>query len=195
MWSTRTRNRTSLFSGGNVEVTGATTPAPPIRIRLNPASLIGTIAPADTKTNVYVVSQNQKQPLLFENVFSDDWAFRFLPDGKYTVWARDADRGWAQTENLAIAAGKITDAGTLRLSPGGAIECRITMPLGHTVPGDLIATDSHGIEIRESSYTIANLWPGPWTVRLFDRSGDHVLATGKATIVATETVTCDLAVP
>jgi len=55
--------------------------------------------------------------------------------------------------------------------------------------------DRHGIEIRESSYTIANLWPGQWTVRLFDRSGDHVLATGKATIVATETVTCDLAVP
>lgn len=70
------------------------------------------------------------------------------------------------------------------------------MPLGHTVPGDLIATDSQGIEIREStSYTVPNLWPGPWTVRLFDRSGDQVLATGKATIVATETVACDLAVP
>jgi hypothetical protein len=181
--------------GRDVEVTGATTPVPPIRIRLNPASLIGTIAPADTKTNVYVVSQNQKQPLLFENVFSDDWAFRFLPDGKYTVLARDPERGWARTDTLAVVAGKVTDAGTLRLSPGGAIECRTTMPLGHTVPGDLIATDSHGIEIRESSYTIANLWPGQWTVRLFDRSGEHVLATGKATIVATETVTCDLAVP
>jgi hypothetical protein len=69
------------------------------------------------------------------------------------------------------------------------------MPPGHRVPGDVIATDSHDIEIRESSYTIANLWPGQWTVRLFDRSGEHVLATGKATIVATETVTCDLAVP
>ena len=181
--------------GRELDVSGATTQAPPIRIRLNPASLIGVIAPANSRTNVYVVSQNQKQPLLSENVFSDNWAFRFLPDGKYTVLARDADRGWAQTENLAVAAGKITDAGTLRLSPGGAIECRTTMPLGHTVPGDLIATDSHGIEIRESSYTIANLWPGQWTVRLFDRSGDHVLATGKATIVATETVTGDLAVP
>ncbi|MBM4094170.1 MAG: hypothetical protein FJ276_32905, partial [Planctomycetes bacterium] len=179
-----------------LEVADATTQAPPIRIRLNPASLIGAIAPADTKTNVYVVSQTQRQPLLFENVFSDSWAFRFLPDGKYTVLARDPERGWARADSLAVAAGKITDAGTLRLSPGGAIECRTTTPLGHTVPGDLIATDSHGIEIREStSYTIPNLWPGPWTVRLFDRSGNHVLASGKATIVATETVSCDLAVP
>lgn len=182
--------------GRELEVSGATTQAPPIRIRLNPASLIGVIAPANSRTNVYVVSQNQKQPLLSENVFSDNWAFRFLPDGKYTVWARDADRGWARAENLAVVAGKMTDVGTLRLSPGGAIECRPTMSLGHTVPGDLIATDSHGIEVREStSCTVPNLWPGLWTVRLFDRSGDQVLATGKATIMGAETVTCDLAVP
>ena len=109
--------------------------------------------------------------------------------------ARAPERGWARADSLAVAAGKITDAGTLRLSPGGAIECRTTMPPGHRVPGDLIATDSRGIEIREStSYTIPNLWPGPWSGRLFDRSGDHVLATGKATIEATETVICNLAV-
>jgi hypothetical protein len=31
-------------------------------------------------------------------------------------------------------------------------------------------------------------------VRLFDRSGDHVLATGKSTIMGAETVICNLAV-
>lgn len=179
-----------------LEVADATTQAPPIRVRLNPASLIGAIAPADSKTSVYLVSPNQKQSLLFENIFSDHWAFRFLPDGKYALLARDPERGWARADSLAVAAGKITDAGTLRLSPGGAIECRATVPLGHAVPGDLIATDSHGIEIRESmSYTVPNLWPGQWTVRLLDRSSGRVLAAGKATIVATETVACDLAVP
>ena len=68
--------------------------------------------------------------LQIEDVFGDTWAFRFVADGKYTVLARDPDRGWAQAENLAVAAGKITDAGTLRLSPGGVIRGRITLPPG-----------------------------------------------------------------
>lgn len=190
-----TSNPKEFLFKRDLEVTDATTHGPPIRIGLNPASLIGTVVPAAARTSVYVVSENQKPSRPFEDLFDDTWAFRFMADGKYTVFARDPKRGWARVDNLTVAAGKITDAGTLRLSTGGAIQCRITMPPGHKVPGDVAATDSHGIEILESSYTIPNLWPGPWTVRLFDRSGDHVLAAGKATIVATETVTCDLAVP
>jgi hypothetical protein len=178
-----------------LDVADATTHAPPIRIRLSPAAIIGTVAPAGGRASLFAISERQPRLLQMEDVFGDSWAFRFLADGKYTVLARDPDRGWARADNLAVAAGTITDAGTLRLSPGGAIECRITMPPGHRVPGDLIATDSHGIEIQESSHTIPNLWPGQWTVSLFDRSGDHVLATGTATVVATETVPCDLVVP
>jgi len=178
----------------DLEVADTTPHAPPIRIRLNPASLIGRVEHGDENTCVYVVSQKQKQPLQFEDLFGDIWAFRFLADGKYTVLARDPERGWARADNLPVAAGNITDVGTLRLSPGGAIQCQITMPPGHKVPGGVVARDLHGIEIRESSYTIPNLWPGQWTVRLFDRNGDNVLATGKATLAGAKTVVCDLAV-
>ncbi|MCY2993318.1 MAG: carboxypeptidase regulatory-like domain-containing protein [Planctomycetota bacterium] len=182
----------------DLDVTDATTHAPPIRIRLNPAALIGTIAPADAETSVYVVSEKPKQLLQFEDLFGDAWAFRFLADGRYTVLARDSKRGWARADNLTVAAGKITDAGPLRLSPGGNIQCRITLPPGHGVPGDVVATDVRGIEVNafspKGNLSIPNLWPGLWTVKLFDRNADRVLATGTATIVATETVACDLAV-
>ena len=146
-----------------------------------------------------MVPEGQKPPLQFEELSGDTWTFRFLEGGKYTVLAREhPERGWARADNLAVAAGKVTEVGTLRLSPGGAIQWRITTPPGAAVPGDVVATDSRGIEVlvsQEGSNTIPNLWPGQWTVDLFDRSGEHRLATGQATIVATETVPCDLVVP
>ena len=179
-----------------LNVTDTTAHAPPIRVRLSPASIIGTVEPAGGRTSVYAVPENQKRPLQIEDVFGDTWAFRFVADGKYTVLARDPDRGWARAENQAVAAGTITDAGTLRFSPGGVIQGRITLPPRHGVLGSVTATDSRGLEVSVSpgsSFRIPNLWPGQWTVSLFDRSGDHVLGTGTATIAATETVSCDLA--
>ena len=129
---------------------------------------------------------------------SGNFCVRYLEEAAYTLFAHDPRQGWARFENIKVTSNMI-DVGERRLGEGGTIRGVITFERSTAIPDEVVVTGPSGLVLRlpfdtASSFDrfdIAGLWPGVWVITV--RSGDHVLATGRAEISGSESVGIELA--
>jgi hypothetical protein len=101
-----------------------------------------------------------------------NFCVRYLDPDAYVLFAHDYDAGWCRIGEVAVA-NNISDVGTHKLVPGGAISVRLPVSVVRERCATVVATDSQGFAIDwpaaskdsvETRFTISSLWPGKWTV-------------------------------
>jgi len=170
-----------------------------IRMRLGGGSITGRIR--HTRRRYFrVVARSTEDTELQRIARCDgdgDFCVRYLPPGRYTLYAHDYDAGWRNLGSTSVN-NDITDVGEHRLIAGASLEVQVKL-LNHTaLPDTLVAMDQHGVAIEAPDYeilngqhySIGNLWPGHWDVVL--RSGNETLATARVILPAAGTINCDL---
>ena len=122
---------------------------------------------------------------------------RFLPDGRYVLYAHDGTAGWCRMGEATVKGGSV-DVGEHELRAGGSIEAAVELPPGTTLPVMLRVTDAQGIRVEaldplwksQGACAVRSLWPGEWTVELVAAEG--VVAKATVKIAEKETAQCEL---
>ena len=149
--------------------------------------------------SIHVLALGRKSHVLRQAYCDDDGNFcvRYLDPDEYVLFAHDYDAGWCRIGEVAVA-DNISDVGTHKLVPGGAIAGRLPANAAGEGSVSVVATDSEGFTIGwpagvneplSAQFNVSNLWPGRWTVTV--RNCDKQLAVKTAVVQGTEMVSCD----
>jgi hypothetical protein len=126
-----------------------------------------------------------------------NFCVRYLDPDDYVLFAHDFDAAWCRIGEVAVA-NNISDVGTHKLVPGGAITVHLPFSIMRERCVTVVATDPQGFAIdwpagsKESvatRFTVSSLWPGKWTVTV--RNCGKQLAVKTAVLRGTETASCD----
>lgn len=175
----------------------------PVWITLGACSIVGRVAlPAEdaVETTVAVIEKDGvMQPQYTVCDGEGQFGLFFLKPGTYTLFAHCGQQGWSQRDGIAVS-NNVYDAGELKMADGatvkGALFASFEKRAGQY---EITATSGNGVSIpavtpvsgrNGEKFSIANLWPGEWTISL---SGDgEILRSGKVSISGCGTVEVDL---
>ena len=177
--------------------------APPVRIPLGAGSVTGEVNWATDYRHMIQVLAVSEDGKMHRSTRCDDhghFCVRYLPDGRWTLYAHDEKAGWCRIGTATVKA-DTKDIGEHKLAPGGTVTGKIALGKEGRIGNAVVAMDSHGFTIEAldfadgtvNEFAIGGLWPGTWTLRLM--RGETILATAKVELKGTETVRCELSIP
>ncbi len=169
-------------------------------VRLGAGSITGVVRKAEgNRLGTRVVGIDRRTGVVREAYCDSQGAFclRFLPPGKYQLWARDDSRGWCSIRTVTVDE-RTYDVGVHSLSQGGSIEVAIPRRWQYDPTLRLTARHANGVTIGyfsekehlEQKCRLRHLWPGRWTVRV--QRGDQVVEERTVTLSGRQTVVCSL---
>lgn len=159
-------------------------------VRLGAGSITGMIRNEEGKRLEARVVGIERQTGVVREAYCDSqgaFCLRFLPPGKYQLWARDDSRGWCSMRTVTVDE-RTYDVGVHSLSQGGSIEVAIPRRWQYDPTLRLTARHANGVTVGyfsekehlEQKCRFRHLWPGRWTVRL--QRGDQVVAEKTVTL-------------
>jgi hypothetical protein len=133
----------------------------------------------------------------YANHKEGDFCFQFLPPGNYRLFAHDDDAGWCRLPDTLVN-NQVREIGEHELQPGGRINGQFPVTLAVDRNVVVIATDSDDMSVVEfrpsrrlgNEFSIRNLWPGQWTVKLM--KDQRLLGSKVVEVNGVEQMHCDL---
>lgn len=149
-------------------------------VPLGSGAITGKISHTDgNRCHIHMMAISEDRRTIRSTHSDETGAFclRYLPAGKYRIFAHDELAGWAELTTTSIQE-NFAELPVYSLSLGATVEGTLLIADGATIPDRIEAIHESGIVLEVDDFVahdgmpfkIKSLWPGLWTLRLMQGS-------------------------